>query len=321
MADTLKCSFSPDETLEIRRARQVKTLKMGLMRYVTKTPLAQFMDINFSQPMSETVTSDKWDSWVYSASMYASSNGQKSYNYSYVDGTLSANRIIEKSKFESSISFDLQTSKNVYSDSVYKSTIREKYVYLRYVKSINDHWSAGGSTNIQTSTYSNYDLSVRIMPGIEYDIFPYSQSTRHQLRLLYNAGLEINNYSEETMLNKFKESLLKQSLSANLSIIQKWGSVNTSLTWSNYFFDLSYNNLRLYMSANLRIIKGLSFNMSGSFALVHDQVSLPIGESTLEDVLLQRKMQATDYSYYTYFGLTYTFGSIYNNVVNPRFGN
>jgi hypothetical protein len=159
------------------------------------------------------------------------------------------------------------------------------------------------------------------MPGIEYDIFPYSQSTRHQLRLLYNAGLEINNYSEETMLNKFKESLLKQSLSANLSIIQKWGSVNTSLTWSNYFFDLSYNNLRLYMSANLRIIKGLSFNMSGSFALVHDQVSLPIGESTLEDVLLQRKMQATDYSYYTYFGLTYTFGSIYNNVVNPRFGN
>lgn len=321
MADTLKCSFSPDETLDIRRARQVKTLKMGLMRYVTKTPLAQFMDINFNQPMSETVTSDKWDSWVYSASMYASSNGQKSYNYSYVDGTLSANRITEKSKFESSISFDLQTSKNVYSDSVYKSTIREKYIYLRYVKSINDHWSAGGSTNIQTSTYSNYDLSVRIMPGIEYDIFPYSQSTRHQLRLLYNVGLEINNYSEETMLNKFKESLLKQSLSANLSIIQKWGSVNTSLTWSNYFFDLSYNNLRLYMSANLRIIKGLSFNMSGSFALVHDQVSLPIGESTLEDVLLQRKMQATDYSYYTYFGLTYTFGSIYNNVVNPRFGN
>ena len=238
-----------------------------------------------------------------------------------MDGTLSANRITEKSKFESSISFDLQTSKNVYSDSVYKSTIREKYLYLRYVKSINDHWSAEGSTNIQTSTYSNYDLSVRIMPGIEYDIFPYSQSTRRQLRLLYNAGLEINNYSEETMLNKFKESLLKQSLSANLSIIQKWGSVNTSLTWSNYFFDLSYNNLRLYMSANLRIIKGLSFNMSGSFALVHDQVSLPIGESTLEDILLQRKMQATDYSYYTYFGLTYTFGSIYNNVVNPRFGN
>ena len=321
MADTLKCSFSPDETDDNRRAQQVKTLKLGLMRYVAKTPLAQFMNINFSQPLSETVSSDKWNSWVYSASMYASSYGQKSYNYTYMDGTLSANRITEKSKFESSISLDLQTNKNVYIDTIYRSTIRDEYLYLRYVKSINDHWSAGGLTNIQTSSYSNYDLSVRIMPGIEYDIFPYSQSTRRQLRLLYNVGLEINNYSEETTLNKLKETLAKQSFSVNLSIIQKWGSVSSSLTWNNYFFDWSYNNLRLYMSANLRIVKGLSFNMSGSFALVHDQISLPLGLSTLEDVLLQRKMQATDYSYSTYFGFTYTFGSIYNNVVNPRFGN
>jgi hypothetical protein len=97
--------------------------------------------------------------------------------------------------------------------------------------------------------------------------------------------------------------------------------VSSSLTWSNYFFDLAYNNLRLNINANLRIVKGLSFNMSGSFAFVHDQISLPLGVSTLEDVLLQRKMQATDYSYSTYFGFTYTFGSIYNNVVNPRFGN
>jgi len=321
MADTLKCSFSPDETFDIRRAKQVKTLKLGLMRYVAKTPLGLFMSINFSEPLTETVSSDKWNSWVYSASFQAYSSGQKTYNYGYMYGTLSANRITEKSKFESSISLDLQTNKNVYIDTIYRSKIRDEYIYLRYVKSITDHWSAGGSTNIQTSTYSNYDLSVRIMPGIEYDIFPYSQSTRRQLRLLYNIGLEINNYSEETTLNKFKETLVKQSLSANLSIIQKWGSVSSSLTWSNYFFNWSYNNLRLSTSANLRIIKGLSFTMMGSFALVHDQISLPLGGSTLEDVLLQRKMQATDYSYYTSFGFTYTFGSIYNNVVNPRFGN
>ena len=321
MADTVKCSFSPDETLNNRRAKQVKTLKMGLMRYVAKTPLSQYMNINFTEPLSETVSSDKWNSWVYSASMYASSYGQKSYNYTYVDGTLSANRITEKSKFESSISLDLQTNKNVYIDTTYKSTIREEYLYARYVKSISDHWSVGGLTNIQTSSYSNYDLSLKIMPGIEYDIFPYSQSTRHQLRLLYNVGIEINKYTEVTTLNKLRETLPKQTLSANLSIIQKWGSVSTSLTWSNYFFNWNYNNLRLYMNASLRIVKGLSFNMSGSFAFVHDQISLPMGVSTLEDVLLQRKMQATDYSYSTYFGFTYTFGSIYNNVVNPRFGN
>ena len=70
MADTLKCSFSPDETFDIRRAKQVKTLKLGLMRYVAKTPLGLFMSINFSEPLTETVSSDKWNSWVYSASLH-----------------------------------------------------------------------------------------------------------------------------------------------------------------------------------------------------------------------------------------------------------
>lgn len=321
MVDTLKCYFSPDETYDIQRAKQVKTLKLGLMRYVAKTPLAQFMNINFSEPVSETVSSDKWNSWVYSASLHANSSGQKTYNYGYQYGTLSVNRITEKSKFESSLSIDLENIRNVYLDTVYRSTYRDEYLYLSYVKSINDHWSAGGSTNIQKSSYNNYDLSVKIMPGIEYDIFPYSESTRRQLRLLYRVGLEINNYSEETTLLKLKETLSRQSLSASLSVIQKWGSVNSTLTWSNYFFDWSYNNLRLYTSVNLRIIKGLSFSMNGSVALVHDQISLPLGAVSLEDVLLRRKIQATDYSYSTSFGFTYTFGSIYNNVVNPRFGN
>jgi hypothetical protein len=321
MADTLKCNFSPDETTDIRRAKQVKTLKLGLMRYVAKTPLAQFMNINFSVPLSETVSSDKWNSWVYSASLNAYTSGQKTINYGYFYGTLSANRITEKSKFESSLSIDLENNKYVYSDTTYRSSTRDEYLYLSYVKSINDHWSTGGSTNIQTSSYSNYDLSVKIMPGIEYDIFPYSQSTRRQLRLLYQVGFEINNYTDLTMRDKLEETLAFQSLSASLSVIQKWGSVSSSLTWKNYFFNWSYNNLRLNTSANLRIIKGLSFSIYGSIALVHDQISLPLGNASLEDVLLQRKMQATDYSYYTSFGLTYTFGSIYNNVVNPRFGN
>jgi hypothetical protein len=321
MADTLKCNFSPDETYEIRRARQVKTLKLGLMRYVAKTPLGQFMNINFTEPLSETVSSDKWNSWVYSASLNAYTSGQKTFNYGYFFSTLSANRITAKSKFESSLSVDLQTNKYVYSDTTYRSSTRDEFLYLSYVKSINDHWSAGGSSNLQTSTFSNFDFSVRLMPGIEYDIFPYSESTRRQLRFLYQIGLEINKYTEVILRNKLKETLALHSLSANLSIIQKWGSVSSTLAWKNYFFDWSYNNLRLNISANLRIVKGLSFSIFGSVALVHDQVSLPLGNASLEDVLLQRKMQATDYSYYTSFGLTYTFGSIYNNVVNPRFGN
>ena len=319
MADTLKCNISPDETYDIRRAKEVKTLKIGLMRYVAKTPLSQYMNINFSEPLSETVSTDKWDSWVYSASMNAYSQGQKTFNYGWIYGFLSANRITEKSKFESSLGMDFESDKNKYQDTTYISTINDYYGNLSYVRSINDHWSVGGSTYIQSSSYSNYDLSVKITPGIEYDIFPYSASTRRILTISYRAGIEINNYTEETTRQKFDETVAFHSLTAALKYIQKWGSVNTSLAWSNYFFDWSYNKLRLYTSASLRIVKGLSFNIYGSASLIHDQISLPIGDATLEDVLLRRKMQATDYQYYTSFGFTYTFGSIYNNVVNPRF--
>jgi hypothetical protein len=320
MKDTLKCNISPDETYDMQRAKEVKTLKVGLMRYVAKTPLAQFMDIRFSQPLSETVSSDKWNSWVYSASLNAYTSGQSTYSYGYIFGTLSANRVTEKSKFNSSLGMDLQKDRTTYLDTTYTSTIKDQYGYLSYVKSITGHWSAGASAYIQSSSYSNYDMSIRISPGIEYDIFPYSESTRRILTLLYQAGVEINNYTDETLRFKTKEIVGYHNLSGTLSLIQKWGSVSGTLTWSNYLFNWSYYKLRLNTSANIRIFKGLSFNIYGSVASVHNQISLPRGEASLEDVLLRRKMQATQYQFSTSFGLTYTFGSIYNNVVNPRFG-
>jgi hypothetical protein len=320
MKDTLKCNISPDETYDMQRAKEVKTLKIGLMRYVARTPLAQFMNISFNQPLSETVSSDKWNSWVYSASFNAYTSGQSTYNYGYLFGTLSANRVTAKSKFNSSLGMDLERDRTKFQDTTYTSTIKDQYGYLSYVKSITGHWSAGASAYIQTSSYSNYDMSIRISPGIEYDIFPYSESTRRILTFLYQAGLEINNYTDETIRFKTSETVGYHSLSGTLSLIQKWGSVSGTLTWSNYLFNWSYYRLRLYTSANIRIFKGLSFNIYGSVASVHNQISLPRGEASLEDVLLRRKMQATEYQYSTSFGLTYTFGSIYNNVVNPRFG-
>jgi hypothetical protein len=327
MADTLKCNISPDETYDIRRAKEVKTLKMGLMRYVAKTPLAQYMDINFTKPMSETVSTDKWNSWVYSLSLDAYSNGQKHYNTTFGYASISANRVTEKSKFQSSLGVELELEKSRFIDTTnnidttYIKNTRDEYGYLSYVKSINDHWSTGASATFQTSIYNNFDYSLKISPGIEYDIFPYSESTRRKLTFLYQAGISINNYIEETTRFKMAEQLGFHSLSGSLSVIQKWGSVNSTLTWSNYFFDWSYYKLRLNANANLRLFKGLSFNLYGSYALIHDQVSLPRGNATLEDVLLNRKALETTYSYYVSFGLTYTFGSIYNNVVNPRFDN
>jgi hypothetical protein len=325
MNDTLKVSASPDETEEVFRIKAVKILKMAFMRYMLKTPLAQFFDINFTQPVKETIETDKWKSWVYSLSTQGYSNGQKRYNETSLYASISANRITEKSKFQASFGSEFDSEKSRYIDlennidTTYIKNTRDDYGYLSYVKSLNNHWSTGASLTYQTSIYNNYDYSIRISPGIEYDIFPYSESTRRKLTFLYYVGVYINDYIEETTLFKFRQTLGFHSLTGSLSLIQKWGSVNSSLTWSNYFFNWSYNKLRLSTNANLRIFKGLSFNIFGSISLIHDQISLPRGGASLEDVLLNRKALETNYSYYTGIGFTYTFGSIYNNVVNPRF--
>lgn len=325
MNDTLKAASSPDETEDVFRKKAVNVLKMGFMRYVLKTPLAEYFDIRFTRPLKETIETDKWKSWVYSLSLQAYSNGQKRYNETSMYGSISANRITEKSKFQSSLGIEFNNEKSRYInvenniDTTYLKTTRDEYGYLAYVKSINNHWSAGGSVEFQTSFYNNYDYSFRISPGIEYDIFPYSESTRRKLTFLYYIGLYVNDYIEETTLFKTRQTLGFHSLSGSLSAIQKWGSVSSSITWSNYFFDWSYNKLRLNTNANIRIFKGFTFNIYGSFSLIHDQISLPREGASLEDVLMNRKALETTYSYYSSIGFTYTFGSIYNNVVNPRF--
>ena len=60
--------------------------------------------------------------------------------------------------------------------------------------------------------------------------------------------------------------------------------------------------------------------MDGNISKTHDQLALPKGEATDADVLRQVRELESDYNYFASIRLSYTFGSIYNNVVNPRFG-
>ncbi len=110
-------------------------------------------------------------------------------------------------------------------------------------------------------------------------------------------------------------------LSASYAVVQKWGNIDLTVSYSNYFHDWSKNNLSIFGYLELRIAKGLSVTLVGSASMIHDQLGLVKADVPVDQILLQRKQLATRYEYFTSFGFTYTFGSIYNNVVNPRFGN
>jgi hypothetical protein len=320
MRDTLSFVTSPDETEDEIRIKEVRTLKMGLMRYVAKTPLSKYMSISFTEPLSETVSTDKWNNWVFSTSLNGFLDGQQLTKSSQLFGNISANHITKDWKLNFNANYNY--GKDIF-DTTGGSIIsenRSKSANILIVKSLSEHWSYGGFTNFGMSTFNNQKFLFSIMPALEYDVFPYSESTRRQLRLLYRIGYNYVSYIDTTIYDKTKELLWQHSLTAAYQVIQKWGSINVTLGYSNYIRDWSKNNLSLNGFIELRVAKGLNVSFGGGASIIHDQLGLVKGGATTQEVLLRRKELATQYQYFTMFGFTYTFGSIYNNVVNPRFG-
>jgi hypothetical protein len=159
-----------------------------------------------------------------------------------------------------------------------------------------------------------------VSPGLEYNVYPYKESTRHQLTFLYLAGVRHYRYEDTTVYFKTAETRAFQALVMNLSQKQKWGSVSLQVSGSHYLDDLSKSRLTFYPEADVRLFKGLSLNLFGYYTVLHDQIYLAKGDLTREEVLLRQNQAATTYSSFLYMGISYTFGSVLNNVVNPRFG-
>ncbi len=319
-SDTISFTSAPDETEDGWRQKDIATLKMGLMPYVAKTPLAKYINISFTEPLSETVSTDKWDSWVFSPSVRASFSGEKSYKSSLLRAGIDANRITEDWKINMALSYFYYKERFEIDEEIISSDRNSSNFNSLVVKSISDHWSVGGSLNLRASSYNNLDFKLELMPGIEYDLFPYSESTRRQLRFLYKIGYSFVNYTDTTIYDKMEEHLWLHSLDIAYQVVQKWGTIDVNVGYSNYLYDWSKNHLMFGGYISLRIAKGLNVNISGEYAIVHDQLGLVKGGVSTEEVLLRRRELETQYFYYGSVGFSYTFGSIYNNVVNPRFG-
>lgn len=317
---TLKYVSKQMDTRDDTRRGIVKVLKIGLAPYMTKTALGDCVSVSFDEYLSPTSVEDKWNFWVFSLSLNGSLRGEKLRNSFSVRGNFSANRVTPEFKIRMGVSanFD-QSNFTIDGETIHSYSDRKSFSGL-LTKSISEHWSAGAWLSLYSSTYSNIEFSVNPAPAVEYNFFPYSQATRRELRFLYRIGFNFVNYNEVTIYDKTSEKLLSQALSVIFEVKEPWGNASTSLTGSHYFHDFSKNRLEIDADLNLRLFKGLSLGVHGGFSAIHDQLSLRKGESSTEDILLRRTELATNYSYYGSIGFSYTFGSLYSNVVNPRFG-
>jgi hypothetical protein len=322
MNDTLIYTSNPDESNTEIRANKTNLMKMGLMRFVAKTPVFREVVISNNSELEKVEVVDRWNNWVFELQTSPRFNAEESYKRMFFSNSANISKVTSDIKLE--IEFDMSNNKQKFigddgTETVYLRT--ERSIRNLFVKSLGDHWSAGLKWDLGSSTNENYLFNTEFLPSIEYDLFPYSEATHRQFRFLYSAGYQYSNYIDTTILNQTSEGLYKHELSIAYQVQKKWGSVNLSLTGSNYFHDFSKNKLELFGFMRLRIVKGLSLSVNGGIAYINDQLNLRKGDLSEAERLLRLKEQATNFSIQGGVSLTYTFGSIYNNIVNPRFGN
>ena len=317
---TLVCRAEPEEPAEAFRRKVAQTIKLGLLRYVSKTPAAGRVHVRLLDSVKPTAVIDPWNFWVFSAGVDAFLQGEQSYRSAMWMGNVSAGRVTPQWKMRFGLSGNYQVNAYSLEDFDYRSTSNGKSFNGLVVRSLGEHWSAGAQIQILASTFNNTRWSVMPRPAVEFDLFPYSESTKKQLRFLYSIGPTFIRYQEETIYDRIRETLLSESLAASLELKQPWGSISTSLLGSHYLGHADKYRVELDAGISVRLFEGLNFNIQGSGSRIHDQLALAKGGATYEEVVLQRKQLATSFQYFFSVGFSYSFGSIRSNVINPRFG-
>lgn len=324
--DELTYGSSDTDTADERRAGFARMLSLGLVRYVITTTAGRDLRVVVARqrPPSEhppTRQSDPWNYWVFRSRLASRVDAESSVSSYGVDGALSANRTTDAWKINLSADAAYwQSDYDLGGEDPYRSVSRNSGVRALVVKSLNDRWSAGLRASATASTYVNQDFAGRVAPAIEYNLFPYAESTRRRLTLQYAAGVRTLDYDQVSVFGYTEETRWDHSFEAALDLKRPWGTINASVDGAQYLDDPQKYRLNFDNEFNIRLFRGLSLNLTSAAAVIRDQIYLPAGEATAEEILVRQRQLETGYRYQLSVGFSYTFGSIFNNVVNRRFG-
>jgi hypothetical protein len=262
---------------------------------------------------------DPWDLWVFRINANGNFEGQSSRREWRVNTGFNATRVTPTWKQSYSGNFNRRGQRIEFDDrEPFEDNRYDWGVNWRVVYSLAEHVSLGVSGNVGRNTTNNQDIWGQFNPAVEYSFFPYEEATRRSLTAFYEVGPVYRSYFEPTLFGKTAELLAEQALTIAFSQRQPWGGASVNLRGSTYLHDIEYHNVQLRGDLNLRIVRGLDLNVGSSYERVRDQIYLSGADLTPEERLLRLQQEQTDYRVRMSFGLSYQFGSPFNNVVNNR---
>lgn len=329
---TLQATTPPDVTDSDRRLELLRVLRLGLAPFAAATPRSPRVDVlpyeAAERGAAQTVQDDPWDGWVFVVGVNGNTDGESRQNSLRTNWNASGSRVTPDWKLRLSLNGFVRRQEYQVQEGETDTYTRESYSSEgQAVKSLGPHWAAGAIAEWRRSTYDNYDHSAGLGMGVEYNVFPYTESTRRLLTFFYAIGPRYNVYQDSTIFAETEELLVQQLFVASYDVIQPWGQIDVSANLDHYLAKFGDGddwedpqfNATLSGRLEMQLIRGLSARVHGRVSMVRGQIELTRGELTEEEILTQQRQLATNYRYSLGFGLSYRFGSIFSDVVNPRF--
>lgn len=320
-----RASTLPGETEDTRRKAVLREVQIGLLDYLAESRLPSDISLTVRQAAStreaNAPATDPWKLWVFSLSAEGSYEAQESSRERRGEFSFSGDRVTDAWKLGFGAQLDRQIQRfDLDEDEPFESRRRSSEVEVFAVKSLGPHWSFGFNGRVEASTFNNREFSAQSAAAIEYSIFPYKDYATRTLVAQYLVGIERAKYNEVTLFDKTKDTLYRHEMSLRLDQRQPWGSVEVGGKFFQYLHDPGLNRFEANTDLSFRIARGLTLSFEGRASRVRDQLSLPRRSASAEEVLLRLRQLQSGYNIEAQFGIRYSFGSIFNNVVNPRFG-
>ena len=318
---SLQVDTNPKMTRDEIRSSLKNKIELGLVYYLIETDISNKIRISYdSAILSDEIesSSDKWNNWVFQSAGDANFENETSRKKSNINLQFDADKVTDKIKLQFDLDFERSNDRYENDDNIFTSRRNRKSFSMKSVWSLNEKWSAGFSGGASSDTYQNIDFRYHILPAIEYSFFPYNEFVRREMVINYRIGYGYRNYIEKTIYDKLKEDVYVHFVGFETRFRQPWGEINTNLSGKSFLQDPEKYSLRFDSWFSIRVFEGLSVRLGGELELIRDQLSLPMRNVSIEDLLLQQKEIATDFFTEFRIGLSYTFGSAYNNYLNSR---
>ncbi len=322
--DQLLYSGRNNDTDSERLDGLVRTLALGLASHAQARGFQGFSVGGLERSrdaatQGQTPVDDPWNSWVFRTSLNGSVDRESTRRFRSGFGSFSADRTTEAWRTRIQANANHRRSEFEIREDTVVSETNDWSASTIIVKSVGDHWGVGGRADVGSSTFRNQDLAISFGPAFEWNYFNYVESNRRRLVSIYRMTVQNVKYEEETLYEKTKETLLEHAFSVSYRARETWGEAEAGIETAQYLNHPGFWRVSIEGEIDFRLTRGLTvrFNADGSW--IRNQRFLPGRDASSEEILLRQRRLSSDFDMGVSVGLSYTFGSLFNNVVNNRF--